>query len=277
MRASVIVTTYNRPDALKKVLDGLLGQTCLPHDIIVADDGSGPQTEEMLSPYLARQDISISHVWQADEGFRAARIRNKAVLAAEGDYLILLDGDCIPERHFVADHMALARPGSFFQGKRVLVNEKQVEEFDHRDMGSLLRLMGLVLGKDISNGHHIVRVPFLPAYTVKKLSGIRSCNMGIFREDMVAVNGFNQAFVGWGREDTEFVVRLFRYGLTRREHPFRAICYHLWHRENSRDKLEENDALLEISERSETYYCRLGLDSLAASDEDAGAQGYDSE
>ena len=260
MNVSVIVTTYNRPDALRKVMDGLLAQTCLPDEIIVADDGSGPDTRAAMAPYLEHRQVAVSHVWQADKGFRAARIRNKAIHASTGEYLILLDGDCIPEKHFVADHKALARPGYFFQGKRVLVNEKEAEGFESRHTGSLTRLMGLALRSGISNSHHIIRLPFFPTYSVAKLSGIRSCNMGLYRKDVVAVNGFNQDFVGWGREDSEFVVRLFRYGLGRRENPFRAVCFHLWHRENSRDKLERNDDLLERSEQADVYYCDQGLD-----------------
>lgn len=262
MKASVIVTTYNRPDALKKVLEGLLAQTCLPHEIIVADDGSGASTAAMLVPYLARQDLRITHVWQKDEGFRAARIRNKAILESTGDYLLLLDGDCIPETHFVADHMALATPGCFFQGKRALVNEKAMDQFDHQSMASFPKLLWLVLSSGISNSHHILRVPFFPSHEVKKLSGIRSCNLGISKKDVEAVNGFNHEFTGWGREDTEFVIRLFRYGLKRKENPFKAICYHLWHNENSRNKLDRNDQLLEKTNQSESYYCKLGLDSL---------------
>lgn len=262
MKITVIVTTYNRPDALKRVLDGLLAQTCLPDEIIVADDGSTLDTRAMLAPYIALQGRSISHVWQKDKGFRAGRIRNKAVLASNGDYLILLDGDCIPEAHFVADHMSLAEKGCFFQGKRVLVHEKQTDSFDHRDSQSILRLIGLALCSSISNTHHIIRLPFFPSYKVEKISGIRSCNMGIYKKDLEAINGFNQAFVGWGREDTEFVVRLFKYGLKRKENPFRAICYHLWHPENSRANLAENDRLLEASVKLDSYYCDSGLSSL---------------
>lgn len=262
MKISVIVTTYNRPDALKKVLDGLLAQTCLPHEIIVADDGSGPETRQMLAPYLANENPIIKHVWQPDNGFRVAQIRNRAILACQGEYLVILDGDCIPERHFVADHLDLAEQGSFFQGKRVLVNERAADQFDHRDITSLIKVMGLVLLSKISNRHHIVRIPFFPSWKKTGLSGIRSCNMGIFKKDVLVVNGFNHEFIGWGREDSEFVARLYKYGLKRKENPFRAICYHLWHKENSRDRLADNDALLAHCRNSEDYFCSQGLDSL---------------
>lgn len=264
MKISVIVTTYNRPDALKKVLDGLLAQTCLPHEIIVADDGSGPETRQVLGPCLNSKAPVVRHEWQKDQGFRAARIRNKAILASRGDYLVFLDGDCIPERHFVADHQGLAEQGAFFQGKRVLVSQRASGMFHHNDTESVFKRMGLAFSSKVSNRHHLVRVPFSPSWKKTGLSGIRSCNMGIFKKDVLAVNGFNHEFIGWGREDSEFAVRLYKYGLTRKENPFRAICYHLWHKENSRDRLSANDALLAHSRKGNDYFCPQGLDSLVA-------------
>ncbi len=267
MNISVIVPTYNRPGALKKVLDGLVNQTCLPHEIIIADDGSTPETAHMLASYLNRSDVTVHHVWQEDKGFRAARIRNKAILKSTGEYLLLLDGDCIPERHFVGDHLALAEAGCFFQGKRVLVNQKIVDRFDYRAMGSFFKRMAYVITAGVSNGHHVLRIPFFPSYKVEKLSGVRSCNMGIFKKDVTAVNGFNHDFIGWGREDSEFVTRLFRYGLKRKENPFKAICYHLWHGENSRNNLEKNDRILENAAASAAFFCESGLTQLVPDNE----------
>lgn len=263
MKISVIVTTYNRPDALKKVLDGLLVQSCLPHDIIVADDGSGFETRQMLAPYLKNSRAPvIRHEWQKDRGFRAARIRNKAILASQGDYLVFLDGDCIPERHFLTDHQDLAEQGAFFQGKRVLVGESASDMFDHNDTASVLKRIGLACSSKISNRHHLVRIPFFPSWKKTGLSGIRSCNMGVFKKDVLVVNGFNHEFIGWGREDSEFVARLYKYGLKRNENPFKAICYHLWHKENSRDRLADNDALLGYCRESNEYFCTRGISSL---------------
>ena len=263
MKVSVIVTTYNRPGALIRVLDGLLAQTRLPDEIIVADDGSGEETRQALAPYVNRERPKTLHAWQPDKGFRAAMCRNLAVLSSSGEYLVLLDGDCIPGKNFIEDHLSLARPGCFFQGKRVLVNENAAPSFTIKDTGSVLHQMRLVLAGSLSNGHHIARLPFFPSYTVRGMSGIRSCNMGIFRKDVVAVNGFNHAFTGWGREDSEFVCRLYKWGLKRTENPFRAVCYHLWHKENSRQGLEKNDRLLEEIQDAGIYYCPDGLDSLA--------------
>lgn len=262
MKISVVVTTYNRPDALKKVLDGLLNQTRLPNEIMVADDGSGNQTQQMLERYLALEGKGISHVWQEDKGFRAARIRNLAISKSKGDYIVLLDGDCIPEKHFIQDHASLAQEGSFFQGKRVLVNRQAESGFDQSVCNSKVKCLSLAFQGGLSNRHHIFRIPFWPSHTTRKLSGVRSCNMGIFKKDLYAVNGFNHSFTGWGREDSELVVRLFKYGLIRREHPFKAICYHLWHSENDRSGLGQNDNILQQVIDSEEYMCRTGLNEL---------------
>ena len=262
MKLSVIVTTYNRPDALKKVLEGLYVQTREPDEILVADDGSGPDTRAMLAGFRHRPGPAVFHVWQKDLGFRAARARNKAVAATSGDYLVFLDGDCIPGPHFMADHLALAEPGCFFQGKRVLIEKDLTPRFGVADTRSLGRLVRYAVMAKLGNAHHIFRLPMLPGMKNRRLSGIRSCNMGVFKTDVIAVNGFNHDFEGWGREDSEFVVRLFKWGLVRKEHPFRAVCYHLWHRENSRTRLADNDRLLENALAADTHVCRNGLDSL---------------
>ncbi|MCG8618965.1 MAG: glycosyltransferase family 2 protein [Desulfobacterales bacterium] len=262
MKLSVIVTTYNRPDTLKKVLDGLFTQTRLPDEIVVADDGSDDETKRMLSPYLVRDDVVVKHVWQSDKGFRVSRIRNKAILDSTGEYLILMDGDCIPENHFVADHEYLARPGFYFQGKRILVNRVLADRFTCEDIKRRMFLIKAAVTNGLSNWHHLIRLPFFPSYSVKKLSGVRTCNMGMFRDDVNAINGFNQSMVGWGREDSEFVTRLFRFGVKRREHPFRAICYHLWHPENARDSLAENERILEETKQSTSWMCNNGISQL---------------
>jgi glycosyltransferase involved in cell wall biosynthesis len=259
MRISVIVTTYNRPDALKKVLDGLLHQTRLPDEIIIADDGSGDETRIMLQTYLKHSQIGVKHVWQKDKGFRLAEIRNKAILQSNSEYLIFLDGDCIPEQHFIEDHLSLAQKGFFFQGKRVIISQNATINFSFHDTNSIWRLLKHAVTSTVSNSHHIIRLPFFPSYTTAKLSGIRGCNMGFFKDDLLSINGFNQEFKGWGREDSEIVVRMYKLGIKRKEHPFRAICYHLWHKENQRHELEQNDQLLGQAMESDSYYCNIGI------------------
>ncbi|MCG8568057.1 MAG: glycosyltransferase family 2 protein [Desulfobacterales bacterium] len=262
MKISVMVTTYNRPDTLEKVIEGLQHQTCPPHEILVADDGSGPETRAAVDGCREKSNLPLHHVWQEDKGFRLARSRNKAILASTGDYIVILDGDCVPDRYFVQDHKELAKEGFFYQGKRILVKEGHEVDFHHGHTRSLGQRLRLAAGNKISNAHHIFRLPFFPVITRTGLSGIRCCNMGVFKSDLLAVNGFNNAFEGWGREDSEFVARLAAHGVHRREHPFRAICYHLWHHENSRENLPQNDDLLAQTLASGSHWCEDGLEQL---------------
>jgi glycosyltransferase involved in cell wall biosynthesis len=259
MKISVIITTYNHPDELAKVLIGLRYQHRLPDEIIVADDGSGPETFETVRGLAGEFSQPLYYVRHEDRGFRAAEIRNKAILKSTGDYIILLDGDCIPAAYFIIDHLALAENGCFVQGKRVLINKRLANRFTHEYTKSALKLMRSVFTRDISNCHHLIRMPYFRAFYPSGSSGIRSCNMGFFREDIFAVNGFNQDFVGWGREDSELALRFRRYGLKRKEHPFMAACFHLWHEENDRKRLAENDDLLKRTVNSNEYICSNGL------------------
>ncbi len=259
MQISVIMTTYNRPGALAKVFSGLCRQTALPHEVLIADDGSGPETAALVKKFAGTAPFPVGYVRQADKGFRAAAIRNKAIRRSTGDYLVLLDGDCIPDKCFCADHRRLAQRGFFFQGKRVLIEKRRTPVFRFDDIATTAGKVRLFLSSDIGNRHHLVRLPFLPACSSKSLGGVRSCNLGLFRDDLVAVNGFNEEFVGWGREDSELVVRLYNYGLKRKNHSFMAICYHLWHPENDRSRLSLNDALLGEGVAANDFYCRQGL------------------
>ncbi len=259
MQISVIMTTYNRPNALERVLEGLGRQTRLPDEVIVADDGSGPGTTASIERFVKESPFPLHHIRHADRGFRAAAIRNKAIRGSTGEYIISLDGDCIPGKHFIEDHLKLAQSGYFFQGKRILVDEAHSESFTFSDTDTFFKKLRLLLRSGTGNRHHLVRLPFFPAFKTQSLSGIRSCNMGFFRDDIYAVNGFNEDFKGWGREDSELAVRFFNYGLKRISHSYLAICYHLWHAENNRSRLPANDALLKQMMASTEHFCAHGL------------------
>lgn len=257
MKVSVIVTTYNNPDYLMRVLESLAYQKVLPYEVIVADDGSTEDTALAVRDFSRRAPFVVKHVWHEDLGFRAAKIRNEGIKVSEGDYIIVLDGDCVVNKHFVEDHMKLAQKGFFVQGKRVLLSKELSSTFTYRQANSLTFLLKHL--KHITNAHHVFHLPILPAFSNKNLKGIKSCNMSFWREDLIAVNGFNEEFVGWGREDSELAVRLFKYGLKKKVHPFMAVCFHLWHPENSRESLSRNDELLRMAIQSEEYVCKKGI------------------
>jgi glycosyltransferase involved in cell wall biosynthesis len=260
LNVSLIITSYNRPEYLKKVLQGVLLQRFIPSEILVADDGSDEETKKVVDEFRGLVACPVLHVWHEDLGFRAAKIRNEAIKRAAGDYVVFLDGDCVPTPQFISDHLALAEEGHFFQGKRMLLSKESSPLFTASRIGDGGYLFRLFLTRGVSNSHHLLRVPLFPALKSRNLKGMRGCNMGFYRKDLIAVNGFNEDFVGWGREDSELAVRLYRYGLTRRTHPFRAVCFHLWHEENARDRLADNEQLLRKAMGSSDYRCKNGIE-----------------
>lgn len=255
VKTSVIVTTYNSPAYLATVLNGYVQQTRMPDELVVADDGSTRETADVIDRFRSSAPFPVIHVWHEDRGFRAAAIRNKAVSASFGDYIVFTDGDCIPSPTFIADHLHLSRKKSFIQGKRMLLSREA--------SGAVARyrvvdLFFHALRGDLRGCHHLIRIP---GVAVKKggLRGIKTCNLSLYREDIVAVNGFNEDFTGWGREDAEFAARLFAFGLKRIDPLFSAVVLHLWHRENSRDNLSLNDKLLQEGVVSGSHFCPNGL------------------
>lgn len=252
---SVIITTYNTPEYLRRVLDGYLQQTRLPDEIILADDGSTIETANVVKQFQAVSPCPLRHVWHEDLGFRAARIRNEAIKVSQCSYLVFTDGDCIPHRAFVADHVALAASGWFVQGKRILVQECATQNFR---TDSWLRLFMCCLRGRLRGCHHLVRVPNVVVPS-SGLRGIKTCNFALHRDAVLAVNGFNESFVGWGREDAEFAARLYINGLKRKDPLFSALVYHLWHPENSRRSLFENDRMLGEAMQRCVAWCDDGI------------------
>jgi glycosyltransferase involved in cell wall biosynthesis len=252
---AAIVSTYNSPGYLRRVLEGYCNQSRLPDELIVADDGSTGETAQVVEDFVRKAPFAVRHVWHEDLGFRLAEIRNRAIAAATADYLLFTDGDCIPNPDFVKDHARMMRKGSFVTGKRMLVGQIPSQSF--RWQGGAMALLCCLRG-DLSGCHHLIRLPWL-VLSRQGNKGLRGCNMAAFRADLLAVNGFNERITGWGREDSELVARLFAYGLIRREAPFAAVVLHLWHPENSRTSLVANDRLLEESLASGHYRCPHGI------------------
>jgi glycosyltransferase involved in cell wall biosynthesis len=258
LKVSLIITTYNNPGALLKVLESVTYQTRPPDEMVIADDGSREDTAHLIRHFSEKVSFPVIHVWQEDKGFRAAKARNEAVKRSTGEYVILLDGDCVVNRHFIADHLSLAERGCFIQGKRVHVNRDAVASFGQEQANSVPMLMGMALNFSISNTHHLLRLPSSLAVKNRELKGIKSCNMSFFRTDIIAVNGFNEDFVGWGNEDSDLACRFFRYGLKKKVHQFRAICFHLWHPTNKTSS-NGNKELLGAAIASGEFFCKNGI------------------
>jgi glycosyltransferase involved in cell wall biosynthesis len=257
MKISLLVTTYNWKEALARCLESAFSQIRLPEEIVVADDGSRADTAELVKKYAEKSPVPLLHVWQPDEGFRAAASRNRGIAASTGDYLIFVDGDVLLDRHFCEDHERFAEKGRWIQGSRVIIGparSKEILENGFCRLGPLSR--------GIHNRKNAIRSRFL-AKLIRgardPLKGVRSCNMAFWREDAYRVNGFNEAFVGWGREDSEFAVRLANAGVERKNLKHQALVFHLYHPENSRESLPRNDLLLQAAVQSKLIRCEKGL------------------
>lgn len=258
MKVSVIVTTYNWPEALRLVLTSVLAQTMLPLEIVVADDGSGPATVRLVGEFARTAPLPIIHSWQEDAGYRLAKSRNRAIAKATGTYILLIDGDIVLDRHFVADHLACAQLGCFVQGPRALLNGALTDA-----AFATGKLPPLLWAKGIGNRKNCLRSSLLSklfSWPCQGLGGIRLCNFGFWKQDAQLVNGFNEEFVGWGREDSEFVARLLHAGRRRKNLKFNALGYHLHHPLNPRSHLATNDAILQKTLDFKLVRCEKGLD-----------------
>jgi glycosyltransferase involved in cell wall biosynthesis len=258
MTLSLIINTFNQPDYLDRVLRAVSQQCVLPDEVLLADDGSANETKTVFDRWRAERSFRCEHIWQEHQGFRRARILNQAIALARSDHLIFLDGDTIPHPRFIADHRLLAGESQFTQGHRALIERKAaiwfgLHEFarDRSRAFRQLQLRGL---------KHAYRWPWPLRRVRRDLRGVRGCNLAIWRSNLVRVNGYNEAFVGWGREDSELAVRLMNSGVRRLDVRGRALCYHLWHPPVSRDELVVNDELLAKAIREKSTRCELGLD-----------------
>jgi glycosyltransferase involved in cell wall biosynthesis len=275
---SVIVTTFNREDALDAVLAALARQSDRGFEVVIADDGSHPATAAVVDRWRPRLGVPLSHVWQVNRGFRAAEIRNRAILACGGDYCVFLDGDCLPRPDFIATHRRLAERGWFVTGNRVLLSDALTaavlrgglqpqtwgvaEWLRQRRRGSVNRLAG------------VLRLPLGPLRKLEpgRWRGARSCNLAVWRDDLERVDGFDASFGGWGREDSDLLIRLLHAGVRRKDGRFATGVIHLWHPEADRGQLAANDARLDAVLHSDRVRAQNGL-SVLRDVADAGVNG----
>ncbi len=258
MLTSIIISTYNQPDMLRLVLTALNEQDYKEFEVIVADDGSTEETASMLSELKSSLNYELKHVWHEDKGFRAAAIRNKAVVASKGGYLIFLDGDCVPFPSFLERHMMLKEDGWFVRGNRTMLSE----EFTRIVLKEKLLIhhyskytwMMLRIKKRIKRILPLLHLPIGWYRKNKPIDwfGVKTCNLGVWRKDFELVNGFDERYIGWGREDADLAVRLFNNGIKRKEGIYATCVLHLWHPESDRIKLEINDALLQEHIKNKT-------------------------
>lgn len=260
LKISLVVSTYNSPVMLDNCLRSIHNQVELPYEVIVADDGSTKETKQVVDKWKSIIPVPVKHVWQEDKGFRLSRVRNLAFASADGDYLIIIDGDIILHPYFIRDHHEIAREGCFVCGSRVVMSE-QLTQYMRSVEQTSLPYAQLPTGMWLNNYRcPILRNIMAPIYGQKLYKG-RGCNMAFWKKDMEKVNGFNEDFVGWGLEDTDFIARMQQAGVKKRFLKFGGIQYHQYHKERPANNFAERQQLIaDIVSGKLPYRCSKGYD-----------------
>lgn len=225
---SVVVSTYNWPEALELCLLSIANQTVLPNEVVVGDDGSRDDTRRLIERMRPQLPYKLIHVWQEDKGYRLAAICNRALARCTSDYVIKIDQDIIMDPHFVEDHIRHAERGYYISGSRA----KLTEPFTKKILASKnYKLSPFTCG--VIRKFNAMRIPWLTKffykYMLNKLD--RGCNMSFWRDDLYAVNGYDGDMVGYGSEDTDLSARIRALGVKKRTIKFSCIEYHIWHKE----------------------------------------------
>ena len=231
---SILVTTYNSPEALQSVFESLQHQSVSVHQVLICDDGSTPSTQNVIDVFKNR--LPLVHCWQPDREFRAARSRNLALSRLTSDYLILIDGDCVLPYAFIEAHLELKRPDKIVAGSRNLLSKSDSSKF--------LEHFRKEKQRNLFNGWKFWRLHLglLRDLWPKKWTSVRTCNLGLFSEAILSVNGFDENYIGWGLEDSDLVVRLLKHGLTIRSGRYATCVNHLYHEEVDKTKISKNSA-----------------------------------
>ncbi|MBN9298734.1 MAG: glycosyltransferase family 2 protein [Filimonas sp.] len=261
-KCSLLIATYNWPGALELCLQSVRQQKVLPDEVIIADDGSKDETKQLIQKFQRDFPVPIRHIWQPDEGFQLSRIRNKGIAAAAYEYIIQVDGDLILHPYFIHDHLELSKKGYFTSGSRVLLN---------RDSTYFLITNKTIdvkaYTKNSRNFFNGLRSKFLrhalsPFYKTrgKNKYYVKGCNMAFWREDLIRVNGYNEAFTGWGKEDSEIAIRLINAGIKKQFIKMGGISYHLFHKEASRELEQRNVELMNNTIANKVTRAEKGVD-----------------
>lgn len=246
----MIVTTYDREDALDAVLRSLSRQSDRDFEVVIADDGSGPATAALIEQWKPRLGVPLAHVWQEHRNFRAGEARNRAILASRGSYCVFLDGDCLVRPDFIATQRRLAEHGHFVVGNRALLAQPLTAEVLARRLEPEIWGLGAWVGQRLKGGLSrlapLLRLPLGPLRKLRPQTweGARSCNLAVWRADLDRIDGFDASFNGWGKEDSDLLVRLLHAGVRRKDGAFATGVIHLWHPEADRSLLLRNEQRL---------------------------------
>ncbi|RNI26070.1 glycosyltransferase family 2 protein [Rufibacter latericius] len=263
LTCSLLVATYNWPAALNLCLQSVAQQAVMPSEVIIADDGSGPETRELIERFQKDFPVPLIHLWQPDNGFEKTKILNKAIAQAKEPYLVQVDGDVILHPKFIQDHLAQATPGRFLAGGRINLSEEATQHVLAHEI-TRFGLADIIKTNNLFNG---LRVGFLRRALANryKLTGknkyyAKGCNMSFWRKDLLAVNGYNESYTGWGPEDSELAARLMNAGIRKMSLKMGGVQYHLSHPYVDTSRKAINEELLRTTIQTNITFCEKGLD-----------------
>ncbi|MDE7160059.1 MAG: glycosyltransferase [Muribaculaceae bacterium] len=270
--ASVIIAVYNHFNWLRLILDALRHQSNMDFEVVIADDGSDAETVDAIHRYMATYpEFPVIHSWHTDQGWRKNTALNKAIASSKGEYLIFVDGDCIPHPRFVDDHLRLRKKGVVIGGRRVDITEsvsRMVENWSAlpQNYFNIVRKAMLRYFREedfftsLKQLRHLVHYPFIAGKPLPlKKHGMLGCNMGMYREDLMKINGFDERYLAPGiGEDTDLEVRLSNAGIPVLRSPRYALMIHRHHARLPLDS-PDNVALLRAAIDNKTTRTPYGL------------------
>lgn len=257
MKTALLISTYNWPQALELIFKSIHEQTVMPDEVLIADDGSKSETKELIENFARKSTFKVIHVWHEDKGFRKAIILNKAVAKATSDYIIQIDGDCIMHPKFIEDHKINASKNTYLYGTRATITKDALPEIFH-DKKTRFNYFSKNLKKRSRTIHCSLLSKMYKAHEGFS-SNFRGCNVSFWKSDYIAVNGYNELFEGWGREDSDLVIRMGNMGLLAKRLRYVGVVYHIYHAENPREQLAENDAIQEQSIKNKIIKAEKGI------------------
>lgn len=261
MKTALLITTYNSPASLRVVLESVYNQTTLPDQIIIADDGSDDDTRRVADSVTQKHDVEVKYVWHEDKGFRLSKIRNRAIAVSDADYIVMIDGDVVLHRNFIQDHIEQAKPGYFVCGIRALITDEYTDRYKKGSLTPSLTFLSGGIRKRIWALRSPLLSRCLATHHKNSVRQVLGSNLSFWRNDAVAVNGFNEDFEGWGCEDRDMAVRFYNYGLKRHTLIFRAIQFHLHHEIRTvKDLHLRNRKILNETRVSGAIRCKNGID-----------------
>ncbi len=275
MKLSVIVPTYNRPQALKLCLLSLASESIVPHEVLIADDGSTVETREMVFDMQKKlkRVFPIQHVWHEDIGFRKPKILNETVRRSTGDYLIFVDGDCMAHRHFIRSHIEYSSPDAILSGKRVEIGKELTEYL--LTSGTIMNSFSLRLLWDavMKGSRKVEEAIMLRNRYLRRIThrdritddGVWGCNFSLYKNLFIAINGCDEDFLDGSIEDNDLGIRVLNQGKQIRSVRGLAIIFHLWHKSSwsfENDKYQHNLAILKRRIDNRETVCKNGIRKL---------------